>query len=50
MMLKKYDKEKCPIGEGSSDAVCVHRVKLAIALLKTGMPIAKLGCSQDLFS
>ncbi len=32
-MLKKYDEEKHPVGEGLSDAVRVYQVKVVTAFL-----------------
>ena len=46
-MLRKYDKNKHPIGEGLSDEVRVFRIKVVKSFLKAGVPLAKVDCFRE---
>ncbi len=48
-MLRKYDKNKHPIGEGLSDEVRVFRIKVVKSFLKAGVPLAKVDCFREVF-
>ena len=47
-MLRQYDNEVHPVGEGLSDSVRVHRVKVVTAFMKAGIPLTKVDCLRDL--
>lgn len=47
-MLKAYDKDVHPVGEGLSEEVGVYHVKVVTAFLKAGVPLNKLDCFRDL--
>ena len=46
--LKVYDKSIHPVGETLPDSVRVRRVKVVMALLKAGVPLAKVDCFREL--
>lgn len=48
-MLKKYDAEVHPVGEGLPDDVRIYRIKVLTFFLKAGVPLNKIDCFRDLF-
>ena len=46
--LKVYDKSIHPVGETLPDSVRIRRVKVVMALLKAGVPLAKVDCFREL--
>ena len=47
--LRAYDKEQHPFGETLSESVRVYRVRVLMAVLKSGVALAKIKCFGDLF-
>lgn len=47
-MLRQYDNEVHPVGEGLPDSVRVHRVKVVTVFMKAGVPLTKVDCLCDL--
>ena len=47
-MLKRYDKEVHPVGESLPDDVRVHRVKVVLAFMKAGIPLAKIDFLREI--
>ena len=46
--LKAYGKEKHPVGETLSESVRVYRVRVLMAMLQSGVALAKIECFRDL--
>ena len=47
--LRLFDKEQHPVGETLSESVRVYRVRVLMAMLKSGLALAKIECFRDLF-
>ena len=47
--LRLFDKEQHPVGETLSESVRVYRVRVLMAMLKSGVALAKIECFRDLF-
>ena len=47
--LRAYDKEQHPVGETLSESVRMYRVRVLMAVLKSGVALAKIECFRDLF-
>ena len=47
--LQVYDREHHPVGETLPESVMVYRIRVLTAMMKSGVPIAKMECFRDLF-
>ena len=47
-MLTQYDKSVHPVGEGLSDEIRVHRIKVVTTFMKAGIPLNKVDICQEL--
>ena len=46
-MLAQYDKNVHPVGEGLTDEVHVHRVKVVTTFMRAGIPLNKIDACRE---